>query len=129
MAKLSRTSKTVSVTVMKKKANMQLQNIDFYPRMSDETPAFNADLLIYFDGRMFKAPCGNSGHGEETNIYWNNVPKDLYFGIKAEIESQIDTELEDYLKKHHFSLNHRCYKTVESVVNNLLAEYCDTNNL
>lgn len=78
------------------KHTFTLANIEVYPRMSEETTAFVADILI--DGE-FVGTCENSGKGEGNypRIYtksdnpadWDRV-RDLYNEVMAEVV------------KHHF---------------------------
>lgn len=99
---------------------LQIKNVNFSERLSEETNAFAAD--VYFKGKKF-AYAKNSGHGgctdvrpypncielyQEASEYAKSLPdtvtnytldKDTPFVISSNLEFVVDTLLEDWLEK------------------------------
>lgn len=94
-----------------------------YPRMSEETIAFNAD--IYFQGKKF-AEAENSGHGGQTNVYGNNEMVEAFqkatddwereCGVKKPFESY-NTFIEWYVNERPYGVTSAMYfKRIESLM-------------
>lgn len=119
----------------------QLINIDFYPRMSEETLAFNATLLLQEGANIFSFECSNDGHGGCTSIRPQLVKaspenidsgRDAFDRWQSFLSTQRDDEFYDVSEQMgwaHTSEGALITKSAESEVNNLLAEWCDKHNL
>lgn len=119
----------------------QLIDIDFYPRMSEETLAFNATLRIKEGIQTFVYDCHNDGHGGSTTICPNfvkSVPsdidhcKELLKRWNDFLSTQRDDKFYAVAEQMGWSMadNGRVVtKSAESEVNNLLAEWCEKHNL
>lgn len=116
----------------------QLQDIDFYPRMSDETLAFNAKLVLVSKDERFEYNCANSGNGGSTNIYPScseSSIKDARL-LLDEWDKHLKTKRDDTFYEIA-ELNgidvsffeKEITKSSESEVNHLLAEWCEEHNL
>lgn len=119
----------------------QLIDIDFYPRMSEETLAFNATLCIKIGLMIFCYDCRNDGHGESTNICPKLVKSSPsenaeYREVLKKWDEYLRTQRDDqfYAVAEQMGWNIAdngkvVTKSAESEVNNLLAEWCEKQNL
>ena len=118
---------------------VQLVDIEFYPRMSDETLAFNAKLHIKGSTGTFAYECRNDGRGGNTDI----CPVDAKsFGNAKDgmkllkrwdgyLKTQRDDKFYAFAKQMGWKLNDNSTvtKSAEGEVDNILAEWCDKYKL
>lgn len=119
----------------------RLADIDFYPRMSEETLAFNAVLQIHYDGQVFAFDCCNDGHGGSTDIRPKVVETDpscldRFREILKKWAGHLSTQRDDAFYEtasrlgwNISGLTDIVSKSVEGEVDNMLAVWCDANNL
>lgn len=119
----------------------QLVDIDFYPRMSEETLAFNATLQLQEGTIICSFDCSNDGHGGCTTIRPQVVKstpsltdrcREIFKKWNEYLSTQRDDKFYEVAKKLGWNLpdtGTEAKKSAESEVNNLLAEWCDKNNL
>ena len=119
----------------------QLIDIDFYPRMSEETLAFNATLRLKEDTHVFTYDCSNDGHGGSTNIcpkFIKSAPSEMEHskGLLRRWNEYLSTQRDGqfYAVAEQMGWNIAdngkvVTKSAESEVNNLLAEWCEKHNL
>lgn len=67
---------------------IELKKLAIYPRLSEETTAFNADVWI--DGKKV-AVAKNDGHGGMTFVDWV-IPRDRVATIEAALKAQVPAE-------------------------------------
>lgn len=118
----------------------QLVDIDFYPRMSEETLAFNATLRLTYGSQVCLFDCSNDGKGGCTDIrphYNESQPAlvDCFREIFNKWDGYLSTQRDDrfYEIAEQMGCNvgdeHRATKRAESEVNGMLADWCDRHNL
>ena len=119
----------------------QLVDIDFYPRMSEETLAFNATLQLQEGAIICSYDCNNDGHGGCTTIRPQVVKstpsltdrcREIFKKWNEHLSTQRDDKFYEVAEKLGWNLLNtgtEAKKSAESEVNNLLAEWCDKNNL
>lgn len=119
----------------------QLVDIDFYPRMSEETLAFNATLQLQEGAIICSYDCSNDGHGGCTTIRPQVVKstpsltdrcREIFKKWNEHLSTQRDDKFYEVAKQLGWNLpdtGTEAKKSAESEVNNLLAEWCDKNNL
>lgn len=119
----------------------QLVDIEFYPRMSEETLAFNATLQLVHGAVMCSYDCRNDGHGGCTTMrpkYTNSDPslidksKEIFRRWSAHLSTLRDDNFYEVAKQLGWNMpntGNEVKKNAESEVNNLLAEWCDRHNL
>lgn len=119
----------------------QLIDIDFYPRMSEETLAFNATLMIRYSSQVYTFDCRNDGHGGCTVIQPHCIGtdsvspgqfRDIIRRWDSYLRTQRDEKFYEAASQMGWSLSDKAAivtKNAESEVNNMLAEWCDVHNL
>lgn len=119
----------------------QLVDIDFYPRMSEETLAFNATLRILAGSFVCCFDCSNDGHGGCTIIHprYNADRPTLterYREVLQRWNRYLNTQRDDRFYETAAQLGwdigktgNAVMKSAESEVNELLADWCDRHDL
>jgi len=119
----------------------QLVDIDFYPRMSEETLAFNATLQLQEGAIICSFDCSNDGHGGCTTIrpqvvkstpFLTERYREIFKKWNEYLSTQRDDKFYEVAKQLGWNLPNtgtEAKKSAESEVDNLLAEWCDKNNL
>lgn len=119
---------------------IQLVDIDFYPRMSEETLAFNAILQIFDGSQICKFDCSNDGKGGSTCIhphYYEAQPERAEYSktILQKWDSYLSTQRDEkfYKVAEQYGWNlsdmKEATKSAESEINDMLAVWCDSHNL
>lgn len=118
----------------------QLVDIDFYPRMSEETLAFNATLRLMDGTQVCLFDCRNDGKGGCTDIrpqYDAQQPAliDRYRNALEKWNGYLSTQRDEkfYEIAEQMGWNvadvKDATKSAESEVNGMLADWCDKHNL
>ena len=118
----------------------QLTDIDFYPRMSDETLAFNATLCLSSGSVVCHYACRNDGQGGSTDIrpkcpVSSSTPSESSVKLLNEWNKYLSTQRDDQFYAVVGQLGMEMAdkevvtKTAEGEVNEMLAKWCDKNGL
>lgn len=118
----------------------QLVDIDFYPRMSEETLAFNATLHLQVGALMCSYDCSNDGHGGSTTIRPHCVkttPEQTtrYNETLRKWNEYLSTQRDDKFYEVAAQMGWNvadmksATKSAEGEVDNMLADWCDKHNL
>ncbi|MDO4497929.1 MAG: hypothetical protein Q4B58_08915 [Bacteroidales bacterium] len=117
----------------------QLVDIEFYPRLSEETLAFNATLHLQYGDNLCIFGCKNDGQGGSTSIYLLTEGsmaklaeyKQIFAQWKEHLSTQEDDKFQSVASAMGWNTSNmgKTMKNPESEVNDMLAEWCDKNNL
>lgn len=118
---------------------MRMEDINFYPEMSDETLAFNATLIIEGSHTINKYNCKNNGCGASTDIVpqfdrdhplRTNAYRDVAKMMDDYLHTVPDDGLIQFMKEQGCLVDElSCKKSLDGEVDNMLAVWCDKYGL